>query len=293
MAKSRLKQVVIPKFSSETEEAAWWDSHRSEIEEEIRKRMKQDRPLTLGNLLHGAKPSQPVTLRMPKEDLETARRLAAQKGLGYQTYIKMLLRDALPEDLSESLGNLCSLTEIESGFEYWSRKKYLSEETRTAIGKSDIVLVPAEGYGDYAGPVFPVGTNELFQFLRSNVPSRMSVELATEDVNYAELALHGDVLYVANILVTVLGAPVATELIVEYLRKHLGSRLDDTEVRASMILDRSNGPDSKTIRISYEGPARAFEKTMHEAMSYISGTYPSRAEMVGRNTHSRPLGRRK
>jgi hypothetical protein len=34
-------------------------------------------------------------LRVSKEDLETARRLAAQKGLGYQTYIKMLLRDAL------------------------------------------------------------------------------------------------------------------------------------------------------------------------------------------------------
>jgi len=30
--------------------------------------------------------------------LETARRLAAQKGLGYQTYIKMLLREALEKN---------------------------------------------------------------------------------------------------------------------------------------------------------------------------------------------------
>jgi predicted DNA binding CopG/RHH family protein len=95
MAKAKMKKVVIPKFSSEVQEAAWWDTHRSEIEAEIRRRMKQKQPLTLGNLIQGGKPSQPVTLRIPKKDLETARRLAARKGLGYQTYIKMLLREAL------------------------------------------------------------------------------------------------------------------------------------------------------------------------------------------------------
>ncbi len=101
MAKAKMKQVAIPKFADEAEEAAWWDRHRSEIEGEIRQRIKQKRPLTLGALLQGAKPSQPVTLRIPKEDLETARRLAAQKGLGYQTYIKMLLREALAKNASE------------------------------------------------------------------------------------------------------------------------------------------------------------------------------------------------
>ncbi len=105
MAKAKMKQVVIPKFSSEAKEAAWWDEHRSEIEAEIRQRVKQKRPLTLGNLLRGAKPSQPVTLRIPKEDLETARRLAAQKGLGYQTYIKMLLREALAKNAGVRLSD--------------------------------------------------------------------------------------------------------------------------------------------------------------------------------------------
>jgi predicted DNA binding CopG/RHH family protein len=103
MTKAKMKQAVIPKFSSETEEAAWWDAHRSEIEAEIRQRMKQKRPLTLDNLFRGARPSQPITLRIPKEDLETARRLAARKGVGYQTYIKMLLREALAEHASEGI----------------------------------------------------------------------------------------------------------------------------------------------------------------------------------------------
>jgi predicted DNA binding CopG/RHH family protein len=103
MAKAKMKQVVIPKFANEAEEAAWWDRHRSEIEAEIRQRMKQKKPLTLSHLLQGSKPSQPVTLRIPKEDLATARRLAARKGLGYQTYIKMLLRSALAKNAAEEI----------------------------------------------------------------------------------------------------------------------------------------------------------------------------------------------
>jgi len=93
-----MKRVAVPKLSSEAEEVAWWDAHRSEIESEIRQRMKQKRPLTLQNLLQGSKSSQPVTLRIAKEDLDNARRQAAQKGLGYQTYIKMLLREALAKN---------------------------------------------------------------------------------------------------------------------------------------------------------------------------------------------------
>ncbi|MGA2425258.1 MAG: CopG family antitoxin [Terriglobales bacterium] len=102
MAKAKTKPTVIPKFSSEAEEAEWWDDHRSEIEAEIRRRMKQKRPLTLANLLRREKPSQPITLRIATRDLETARRLAARKGVGYQTYIKMLLREALAKNAASS-----------------------------------------------------------------------------------------------------------------------------------------------------------------------------------------------
>lgn len=102
MAKAKMKRAVIPEFSNEAEETAWWDGHRSEIEAEIRQRVKQKRPLTLSNLLRGARPSQPITLRIAREDLETARRLASQKGLGYQTYIKMLLREVLAKKAGRS-----------------------------------------------------------------------------------------------------------------------------------------------------------------------------------------------
>ena len=98
MPKAKAKRGAIPKFSSEAEEAAWWDAHRSQIESEIRQRMKQKQPLTLASLVQGTKSSQPITLRIAKEDLDIARQQAALKGLGYQTYIKMLLREALTKN---------------------------------------------------------------------------------------------------------------------------------------------------------------------------------------------------
>lgn len=42
--------------------------------------------------------SQKVMLRVPTDDLERARRLAANKGIGYQTYIKLLLREGLDRE---------------------------------------------------------------------------------------------------------------------------------------------------------------------------------------------------
>jgi predicted DNA binding CopG/RHH family protein len=89
-----MKQMVVPHFATEAEEAKWWGAHRSDVEAEIRRRV-QRKPLTLDALLKKEKPSQPITLRIAKEDLETARCLAAERGVGYQTYLKMLLRGAL------------------------------------------------------------------------------------------------------------------------------------------------------------------------------------------------------
>jgi len=43
-------------------------------------------------------PTQKVMLRIPTGDLERARRQAADKGIGYQTLMKMLLHEALARE---------------------------------------------------------------------------------------------------------------------------------------------------------------------------------------------------
>jgi predicted DNA binding CopG/RHH family protein len=86
-------QIAIPKFGAEAEEAEWWDSH-PEAATQIMKRAlesgKARRPV----------PLKTVTMRLPVPDLQTAQDLAHEKGLPYQTYIKMLLHEALKKERS-------------------------------------------------------------------------------------------------------------------------------------------------------------------------------------------------
>jgi predicted DNA binding CopG/RHH family protein len=85
------KQVTIPKFRTEAEEAKWWDSHPETATEIMKRALKSGKA-------RRAVPLQTVTMRLPVPDIKTARDLAHQKGLPYQTYIKMLLHEALKKE---------------------------------------------------------------------------------------------------------------------------------------------------------------------------------------------------
>ena len=84
----------IPTFASEQEEAAWWDAHPEALTARFQAAQKKGpvRRLSQTNL-PGA--SETVTIRIPSAELTRARLLAEKRGLRYQTYIKMLLHEAL------------------------------------------------------------------------------------------------------------------------------------------------------------------------------------------------------
>ena len=86
------KTATVPKFKSESEEATWWDTHPDFIADQFERAAKE------GRLIRGVPKSQSVTIRFPAKDVETARKLAQQRGLPYQTYIKMLLHQALERE---------------------------------------------------------------------------------------------------------------------------------------------------------------------------------------------------
>ena len=91
MAKNRL---IIPKFASEAENAQWHDRHRRKLESAVGRRVHEGSALNLQQAVARMR-LRPITIRLPAEDIDAARGLAAQKGIGYQTYIRMLLREAL------------------------------------------------------------------------------------------------------------------------------------------------------------------------------------------------------
>ncbi len=82
------KQITIPKFRTEAEEAEWWDRHPDAATEIMERALKSGKA-------RRAVPLKTVTMRLPIPDIKTAQDLAHRKGLPYQTYIKMLLHEAL------------------------------------------------------------------------------------------------------------------------------------------------------------------------------------------------------
>ena len=83
-------KVRMPKFKTEAEEAAWWGAHP----EIITKAFEHAYGKGAGKL----PPTKTVTIRLSVEDVARARRLAARKGLGYQTLVKTLLHEALIQE---------------------------------------------------------------------------------------------------------------------------------------------------------------------------------------------------
>ncbi|MBM3739505.1 MAG: hypothetical protein FJW39_27375 [Acidobacteria bacterium] len=89
------------RFKTEAEEAQWW----SENQELIADRFEQANAsgeLGRGTVARqaaergGASPT--ITIRLPVSDLARARSFAALKGLRYQTYLKLLLHEALDSE---------------------------------------------------------------------------------------------------------------------------------------------------------------------------------------------------
>jgi predicted DNA binding CopG/RHH family protein len=94
------KKLIIPRFRSEAEDAEWHQRHRWALERAAERRILEGSRLTLPQAVARAK-TRPVTLRLAATDIDMARALAAQKGIGYQTYVKMLLHEALRREVGD------------------------------------------------------------------------------------------------------------------------------------------------------------------------------------------------
>lgn len=100
MPKKKLSEA-----QSEAEEARWFEENQERLLK-LFEQAEKEGLLRVGGKSVGItlskktealrKPlSQKVMIRIPVDDLDRARRQAARKGIGYQTYIKILLREGL------------------------------------------------------------------------------------------------------------------------------------------------------------------------------------------------------
>jgi predicted DNA binding CopG/RHH family protein len=87
-------------FRNESEEAKWWDEHQDALANEFERAAATG---TLGRGTAARKGSTPTTtIRLDPEDIARARSQAAHHGLRYQTYLKMLIHQALHQKEADS-----------------------------------------------------------------------------------------------------------------------------------------------------------------------------------------------
>jgi predicted DNA binding CopG/RHH family protein len=87
------KKLLTPEFKSEAEEARWYPANQDALVAEFKDAAK-DGTLGRGSLAkRGLTPT--TTIRLDKRDIELAKRQAEERGLRYQTYLKMLIHQAL------------------------------------------------------------------------------------------------------------------------------------------------------------------------------------------------------
>jgi len=93
-ARAVVPKMKHPKFANEEEEAAWYPAH-PEYLEAFFKQAEEEGKLGHGTAARILGLTKPVTIRLSHEDLAKSRAQAEKKGLRYQTYLKMLLHEAL------------------------------------------------------------------------------------------------------------------------------------------------------------------------------------------------------
>ncbi|HXR39973.1 MAG TPA: hypothetical protein VN776_12795 [Terracidiphilus sp.] len=106
--KTGKSDLKIPSFATEAEEAKWWFENEDLIAAEFEKAAKEGR-LGRGGVRRllaekgipfpepqkAPAPTPTTTIRLDPDDIAKARVQAAERGLRYQTYLKMIIHEAL------------------------------------------------------------------------------------------------------------------------------------------------------------------------------------------------------
>ena len=102
--KALKSDLRIPKFATEAEEAKWWFENDGLIFKEFQKLAKEGRLgrggarrlfAEKGIPFKEPKPTPTTTIRLDPDVIAKARVQAAARGLRYQTYLKMIIHEAL------------------------------------------------------------------------------------------------------------------------------------------------------------------------------------------------------
>lgn len=158
----------------------------------------------------------------------------------------------------KSYKNILEVTESDKTFSKVIGNDYLSSDLRDNLSEANLIILPIDRVSGHEGPVFESGTGDLFNFIKNNAGDEIIPEISIDDEDYVELIKHWDLVAIGTIIVQNLIAPLAVNLIYDYITSSVGLRLPNTHVKFHMIIEKDNA----STKIHYEGPAEEFAEKL-------------------------------
>ncbi len=93
------KVLDTPDFRNQQEEAEWWDRN-DDLILQLFKEGEKDGTLNHGTLAKRLGITPTTTIRLDPDDIQLAKAQAEKRGLKYQTYLKMIIHQALAAEAS-------------------------------------------------------------------------------------------------------------------------------------------------------------------------------------------------
>lgn len=166
----------------------------------------------------------------------------------------------------ESYENTFEVKKTQESFSDWLNKPYISPNLQKSLVTANLLIIPIEGVRDYKGPVFPDGTADLFLYLKENAQNKIIPEICIDDEDYVELVMHWDLITIGTIIVTDLVAPLAVNIIYDFLKARLGQKFSKTHVKIEIIIDK----EGQSTHIFYEGPSEELSDKILPVVKKIS-----------------------
>lgn len=137
--------------------------------------------------------------------------------------------------------------------EKYINKSYIPIDLKEQIQSTDIVILPIEGFRDYKKPLFPRGTENIYLYLKKNLPPRYKLEIAISDKNYKELSLHYDLIDLGIFMLKELMLPLFLNLLANFAFYKLKLKNNQEKIKLKIILT------DKLKLIDFEGSVEDFK----------------------------------
>ncbi|WP_214480959.1 hypothetical protein [Bacillus sp. SM2101] len=153
------------------------------------------------------------------------------------------------------------ITESTLTFSEIYNKPYFPKELDEDIKKSNLLLLPHEGFRDFEKPVFPEQTMEFFNYVKAFDNENFHSEICISDDDYYELELHSALITIPTLILDKVVLPLAISIIASYALELKQKRKKDVKIKVNMTV--VDGEKSKNL--SYEGDSENLNETLKAA----------------------------